>query len=320
MSFQESSGSSNPSSGPYVPVHKYYRGLSLNLHNPNNLDFRKIQALEPPKAHDFPSGYLTCPNFFTSIQEQDFVSRATNFDWDYTERRNAQMILPFLYLGPLYSAQNENFIKKEGITMLFAIKDRNPPLSKIVDGRKYANALGIEADSAEVGDNQQLLASLPNIIRRINDHLCKCGLHEANKQKNEPRDTKRKVLVFCHTGNQISVSVVIGYLMAMLNLDAETALVNVQARRFSAVVDNPTKEAMETFESILNANRDVTKCQNSLPPHPLSSNGEQASRGPLKRQSFEDEDTVLDDGDINKDKDRFQNRVCSAPFEDSSAN
>lgn len=304
---------------PYVPTHEYSSTIptqprivipppSLPLHDDDTSRFDTVA----PSSHDFEYGEFASPEFFKTVSASRFFHKAQFVEWNYEMRREAQMILPFLYLGPLSCLKNRDFLVREGITLLLAIRSRRSAQARLVSGEKIAAELGIEADTIDVSDNQELIAEFPRAIRRINDHLSSQS-SDAMKSRNT---AERKVLVFCESGNERSASVVIAYLMVMLNLDMVQALYIVQHRRFCVCIEEPMRHLLASWESILAAKRDVTKAKREA----LHASWDGAQMQAPRKRSFSDlNDAALrtgEDTEMDVDGDRFVERNVSAPFRD----
>ncbi|KAJ9248460.1 hypothetical protein DTO207G8_7386 [Paecilomyces variotii] len=292
----------------YIPTHEYTSGapsqpqVAMAPAMPFYEDDPARFDTMAPESHDFEIGEFASAEFFNSVSMSDFIDRAKPIEWSYEMRRVAQLILPFLYLGPSSSLKDRDFLRTEGITLLLAIRSRQSAQARLVSGEKVAAELGIEADAIDVMDNQELIAAFPRAIRRINDHIA--------------FSPHRKVLVFCESGNERSASVVIAYLMVMLNLDTVNALYTVQHRRFCVCIEEPMRILLASFESILDAKRDVAKAKRMV----SSSNGMnpqvQASKKRSLSQQNETDDQEQGDTDMDMDTDRFYDRNPSAPFQD----
>lgn len=234
------------------------------------------------------------------------------------------MVLPFLYLGPSSATKDMDFLKAEGVTLLLAIRSKQSALARLVGGSKAAAEIGIEADSFDVLDQQGLVAILPSIIRRINEHLCPTGSDQIGSaphhNTNGSNNTKRKVLVFCESGNERSASVVIAYLMAMINLELFPAIHTVQCQRFCISIEEQMRHALLSFESILQAKRDVAKAS----PQKYGQHLDVPSDLKLMRKRSIDDvgagiDTPMDTSPAmngEMDNERFLDREGSAPFQD----
>lgn len=243
--------------------------------------------LTPPANHEFEVGEFVCPGFFTKADPAWFSHESLGGTWAYAMRREAQQILPFLYLGPSVASKDIEFLKKEGITLLLAIRDKRSALARLMSGAQVAEDLGIQSDSIDIDSEMDLIAHLPRAIRRINEHLVSGA---SAKQGLPPR-----VLVFCEAGNEKSATVAMAYLMVMFNLDMPNAMWSVQHRRFCISVDETVQSMLTSFETILDAKRQVTKAhqaENSAGPGAARlSPGDQAARIQRKR-SFIDRDDI----------------------------
>lgn len=243
----------------YAPAHDYHLSIPqaaqtivippASLGDQNTRSF----SLTPPADHEFEEGDFVSPGFFKQVNPAWFSHQASANTWSYTMRREAQQILPFLYLGPSSVCKDEEFLRNQGITLLLAIRDKRSALSRFLSGGKVAQDLGIQSDSIDFNGDAELIARFPQAIRRINDHLV---TGPSVQQGLPPR-----VLVFCEAGNEKSASVVMAYVMAMFNLEMSTAMWTIQHRRFSIVVDESVQNLLLSFGTILEAKRQVTKAR-----------------------------------------------------------
>lgn len=303
----------------YVPTHEYSSTApaqpsmvipppSLPLYADDTSRFDTVA----PSSHDFEYGEFASPQFFKSVSADRFNHKAQLTEWTYEMRREAQVILPFLYLGPLSCLKNQDFLVREGITLLLAIRSKKSAQARLVSGEKVAAQLGIEADAIDISDNQELIAEFPRAIRRINDHLSSPSSHGLKSTS----PAQRKILVFCESGNERSASVVIAYLMVMLNLSMVDALYIVQHRRFCVCIEEPMRHLLASFESILTAKRDVTKAKRDT----LHPNWDAAQVQTPRKRSFNDLNdsaaTAEHDTEMDMDGDRYVERNPSAPFKD----
>lgn len=300
----------NMMSPSYVPNQPYNSGALQERENNviTNLHLVRVTPLEAPPSHDYPPGCYACPDFF-QVDHGLRTSHHIDIEWNYTKRREAQQILPFLHLGPVSATKDLNFLCKEKITLLLAIRSKSSAHARILDGSKVAGSLGIQWDHIDAGDTQELISSLPKAIRRINDHICCCGNHQSGGAHNNNTSQKR-VLVYCETGNERSACVVAAYLMVMLNSDVVSTLSNVQARRLSANIDSPMRELLISFKTILNAQKDVALAQRTVGAAP-----DNFSR---KRTFGNVGDSSNDACEDGMDIDSSQNycRMPQAPFRD----
>lgn len=280
-------------------------------------------------THQFADGDFVCPGFFNLAYLDGFTRRFNHSQWSYEMRREAQPILPFLSLGPYSCLRDLESLRSQGFTLLLAIRNRQSAHARLVSGDKAATQLGIKADTIDVLDNQELISAFPRAIRRINDHLA--GMDENNHSDltspmAEDALRKRKVLVFCESGNERSAGVVIAYIMVMLNLDAVRATHAVQQHRFCVSIEDPMRRILAAFESILMAKRDVESAKNSntqsgattLAPPPIPPVLLAKKRSFADRQE-NDIDMAESDMDIDSEGHSSMDRMPRAPFQDRVA-
>lgn len=286
-----------------------------------------------PASHHFAEGDFIPPGFFSRAHLDGFTRRFRYSQWTYEMRRDAQHILPFLSLGPSSVLREYDSLRTQGFTLLLGIRNTQSALARLVSGEKTANLLGIQHDTIDVRDNQELISAFPRAIRRINDHLSGDDLpSDGATQFNDSmamdsttaQPINKKVLVFCETGNERSAATVIAYVMAMLNHDAKEATRMIQQHRFCVSIEEPTKHILMAFESILAAKRDVEIAKRqgtqpaslpSLAPPPIP---------PIllaNKRSFrdlQDEEIAMDDEDVDMDggDDMLLERKPMAPFQD----
>jgi serine/threonine/tyrosine-interacting protein len=258
---------SHSDDSPYIRTHEYSGRIPakhpfrvavppVSLYDQENSQFDTVA----PASHDFEDGEFVQRGFFQVVDPSWFAHKSQSGDWSYEMRREAQQVLPFLYLGPLSCAKDRTFLQREDITLLLAVRSKQSAMARLVSGEKVAAELGIEADSIDVLNNQELIAEYPRAIRRINEHISSSSRLRSMSTPTPPR----KVLVFCESGNERSASVVIAYMMAMLNLNMQDALWTVQHRRFCVCIEEPMRQLLHSFDSILTAKRDVTRALRTM--------------------------------------------------------
>lgn len=274
------------------------------------------------QTHEFADGDFICPDFFNRVDLGGFTRRFNVSQWSYEMRRQAQCILPFLSLGPSSCLRDIDYIRNQGYTLLLAIRSRHSAQARLVSGDKAAAATGILADTVDVLDNQELISAFPRAIRRINDHLAGVDM-DSNAMALSGLQQKRKVLVFCESGNERSAGVVIAYIMVMLNMSAVDATHSIQQRRFCASIEDPMKRILSAFDSILSAKRDVERAKNAIPPRinvPATLAPPSSSPILAKKRSFQDhrEDCQVmeDEMEVDEEDDPFFERKPMAPFQD----
>ena len=249
------------------------------------------------------------------ITQNHHVVDATQ-SWKYEMRRKAQVIQPFLYLGPSAATRDLDFMRAEGITMLLVIRNTMTAQASLLSGDKVASTLGIQAAAVDVAGNPELIAAFPRACKIINDHLIAVYRQSLINNSMNPESPIRsgKVLVFCESGNERSAAVAAAYLMTVYGLDTVSAIQYVQSQRFCVAYDDPLKHLLLTYENLLDAQRSVLE---ATPPTSLVF-GEGAQAKPKRRREDTSEDDAamcLDDQD---DEERFANRSGFVPFRDTS--
>lgn len=250
-------------------------------------------------------------------------------NWKYENRREAQLITPFLYLGPSVAAKDIKFIQVEGITMLLVIRDTMSAQARMLSGDKVANQLGIASAAVDVSGSQELIAAFPRAIKIINEHLLSIyrqqaltgtGHSDGNIIIDQSTFKRGKVLVFCESGNERSACVVAAYMMAVYGMDLVAAIQFVQSQRFCIALDDQMKGLLLSFQDILEAQRFVQKAK-STGLTPVSAVPDPGLFDPGRRNSKRHIDDTIDkdmevDASGEMDDGRFEGRTSFRPFRD----
>ncbi|KAL2813725.1 protein-tyrosine phosphatase-like protein [Aspergillus granulosus] len=237
----------------YIPTHQYTQRLATVNHPDVHYYGFSFNASERPGfgTHRYPEGEFVSPGFFQHLDPSMFALPESEIDWSYSLRREAQRILPFLYLGPWSCLSNKQWLRDEGVTLLLGVRDERLAKLRLVSGHKAAADLGIESDSFDVSGSQDVIARLPQAIRRINDHIY------PSRDPVTGQPISKKVLIFCETGNGLSATVVVAYLMVMLNMELGHALNFLHSQRFCIDMEDGLRPLLSAFEAILVAKGDV---------------------------------------------------------------
>ncbi|KAL1858894.1 hypothetical protein Daus18300_009763 [Diaporthe australafricana] len=247
--------------------------------------------------------------------------------WRYEDRRKAQPILDFLYLGPLSVARDHDFLKREGITMLLAVRDASMSHLRLLAVEKASAELNLQTEYVDIANRTQLIHEFPLITAKINEHLLsvyKSQLQAVNAAGNVAINTstftRGKVLVFCETGNERSAVVVAAYLMAIYGTDMVNTVQFISAQRFCASFDEDMKYLLRSFEDILQAQRMVGKGSqlSGYQPttHVPSVLGEATNLAVASRKRGIDDTMDEEDGqgDFLMDSDRYEDRAAFIPY------
>ncbi|OTA77584.1 hypothetical protein M434DRAFT_402330 [Hypoxylon sp. CO27-5] len=250
-------------------------------------------------------------------------------NWAYENRRSAQPVLDFLYLGPLNVARDRQWLRETGITMLLAARDSKLANIRLMAVDQVAEELGIQAEYVDVSAYNELVRAFPTVIRTINDHMLNIFRQQSiNNTEMEMEDgqmaipsenfRRGKVLVFCETGNDRSAGVVVAYLMSVFGMGMIEGCQFVHFRRFCVSISDELKYALKSYDEILSAQRTVHRYE-------LDNSSKQDDDGFLKprksKRSIEDtmdqdEEMGGTDDAMTLDEGRFLDRPAFVPFID----
>ncbi|MCJ1425400.1 hypothetical protein MMC29_003299 [Sticta canariensis] len=328
------------SDSPHLPA----QGWSYRVPSPPRIVVPPpmINALGLPDLHIDGESSLSAENngfgkteFLRTVTYDNFVVANSYIEWRYEERRTAQQVLPFLYLGPVSAARDSHFLQKSRITMVLAVRNTMSAQAKLL-GSKAAADLGIETRALDVAGNQELIAAFPKGIEMVNAHLS--AMYQLQQSKILEGTTSMqtlsssapgKVLVYCESGNERSACFVAAYIMAMYSMRLLKTIQIVQAQRFCVSFDDPSKILLQTYDAILQARRDVFQADGDLSTQVAA--GSVSNSGPdgrrqeagtaLKRSKRTLDEAYEDDMDVDghercQDGDGFETREGYAPFHD----
>jgi serine/threonine/tyrosine-interacting protein len=245
------------------------------------------------------------------VSYDKLVKQNAILEWNYEWRREAQMILPYLYLGPLAAAKDETWLKREEITCLLGVRQKGAFQSRLLDvAMSKAKALGIEGCGVDVVNNADLIHSFPATTAQIHNHIA---------QSLQSNGKMGKLLVFCESGNDRSAAVVAAYLMEMYeDVDHIKAMQLCQAQRFCVNFDDGLKRLLQGYWDILCAKRQVEQNWSSSS---IDEGSDEAQSKPAKGKRTlerdEDGDDAMMDGMDEDDLERFGGRQF-APFVDEA--
>ena len=275
---------------------------------------------------DYDSNQFGNPAFLQAIINNGNVTLTHKMlDWKYADRREAQMVLPFLYVGPLSAAKDEKFVRQTGFTFLISVRSTSSGPTRTMDAVKMAAPYGIHSYNLDIDSPTDLIRKFPVAIKAINDHLeDKTKRHAFDASDTlQSASIEGKIFVFCETGNEKSAAFVAAYLMAVFNFDIITAIQTVQSQRFSMCVDDSIKNALGTFEALLTAKRDVSRAnkdfggaryKETLPPQ-LRTDSAVPTRSKRTLDAFYNDDDTVENHD-DEPTQGHERRMGEAPFLD----
>ncbi|CAN8102579.1 unnamed protein product [Discula destructiva] len=231
-------------------------------------------------------------------------------DWCYEDRRKAQAILDFLYLGPLSVVRDHAWLQKHGITMLLVARTASMAGMRSLSIERAVAELGVELKYVDLAINQELIRNFPSSVDLINEHLLR--FNTAASQN--PAARQGKVLVLCETGNDRSAAIVTAYVMAMYGREAIGAIQFVSCQRFCTNFDEATKHLLMSYEDLLKAKRITTLAIQQATAVPAQQGYDAAKFGTTKKRRIDATLDADEDGDLDMDTARYQDRAHFAPF------
>ncbi|MCJ1312076.1 hypothetical protein MMC25_005750 [Agyrium rufum] len=246
----------------------------------------KIPSIDSTGRANLSASTLSALPFLPSINHNCILNPYSPIGWRYEDRRHAQAVLPYLYLGPSSVARDATFLREQGITLLLDVRADSRMQGVGSKSKGGAGDLGIASQRIVVRGEMGLIAAFGEAVGVINSHLCEqyhylrrqAALQQQRQQEEgsseqlstmpgtsesseqvQPQQVTGKVLVYCETGNESSAAVVVAYLMAVYEASLDGAMAVVTKQRFCTVLLPEVKQMLRSYEEILNATRDVTR-------------------------------------------------------------
>jgi serine/threonine/tyrosine-interacting protein len=261
-------------------------------------------------------------SFLQELDLEDIIQKNTLLEWAYERRRQAQMMLPWLYLGPMVAAKDQAFLARESITMVLAVRAQDRTMTGALHA---AHDVCAEVATIEVPTFHELIGRFAETTRMINTHVARYRLHAL---QHTGHAAIGKVLVFCESGNEKAAAVVAAYLMETLaDFDHVKAMQVCQAQRFCVNFDDTLKNILRSYWDILQAKRSVARSnvasaqtngilnnstQNSSSLHPQCAAKQKRSIESTHEDEDVDMDSSIDPSDalrfVGRDSTPFQNR------------
>ncbi|UKZ72244.1 uncharacterized protein TrAtP1_013186 [Trichoderma atroviride] len=180
--------------------------------------------------------------------------------WLYEWRRDAHSILDFIYLGPTSVVRDEKYMQREVFSMMIIVRDARAPRD-YPSARAASARLGISQVYIDVNPDNQL-PSFYKMINQVNNHLLAVNGPQASASDDASQPARTpmgKILVTCDSGNDLSPTLVAAYLMVMYGLSFQSGFGYVTSQRFCCVFDAKSKEALRTWQDLLEASAAVAR-------------------------------------------------------------
>ena len=267
-----------------------------------------------PSYENVDPSQLTAQDVEIITRNMKQIATDRSADWSYEQRREAQCLVDFLYLGPNSVAKDHEWLKREGITMFLVARDSRMSGTRLNGVEKAAQALGIALQYVDLEGYDKLITSFSVVIRAINDHLLSIYHRQAKEinqdgsMKVDPSNFHRgKVLITCETGNDRSAALAAAYIMAVFGQDMIAAVQFISIQRFCCTFDEDIKRKLQSWEDILRARSQVAS-------HATTPQNAMHTKRHIEDCSNEEDVDVKDS--FTLDHDRFEGRGAFVPFVD----
>ncbi|BGO89040.1 hypothetical protein NBRC10512_001905 [Rhodotorula toruloides] len=165
-------------------------------------------------------------------------------EWKYEMRREAQEILPGLFVGPFQPSWKLEVLQSLGITHILCIAEtREQHILK----PKFPEHFVYLIQDIRDADDQNLIRIFPQTYNFIDGALAAGG----------------RVLVHCGDGISRSPAIVTAYVMLKTGLTHEDAFTFVQARRFCVAPRTEFVHQLEAYRPIIMASQAVAADKNA---------------------------------------------------------
>ena len=163
------------------------------------------------------------------------VALSKDFQWEYTDRRRVQEIVPGVFIGPMSAVRDKLTLERLSITTIIAVRTA---LTFNMFKPKFPESFRYETFDLVEGS---LISLLPRIKPFIDAALAR----------------KEHILFYDETGNAKAPLLVCSYLMDALGLSAEAALQTVKSKRLSVAFNDHERYQLQEYETILSARSNV---------------------------------------------------------------
>ncbi|GMK55333.1 hypothetical protein CspeluHIS016_0203890 [Cutaneotrichosporon spelunceum] len=196
-------------------------------------------------------------------------------EWKYEMRREAQAVLPNLYLGPFQAGTNLERLREKRITHILCLRDSVE--ARLIFPRFPTEFIYLTLDVAD-SDDQNIISIFPKCREFIDMAMSAGGA----------------VLVHCNSGIATSPAIVMGYLMWKFGWDYTLALTFVQSKRY-CVSPASFEVQLREYTAIAQAHRALSSGAHSgIRDHKRAyeddGDGCTPQRGSLKRRATDDDE------------------------------
>merc|ERR1719464_1317255 len=162
-----------------------------------------------------------------------------DMDWTYTKKREAQEIIPGLWLGPFGAARDQEFLKRANITDALIV--RGPEESRII-APKYPEFIHYEILECCDSPFENVIRFFPAVKQLLDLVLGRGG----------------RILVHGNAGMSRSPAFVVAYVMETFNLTSDLAHHYVLTRRHCISINEGFRNQIREYEILHRAQSQVS--------------------------------------------------------------
>jgi len=152
-------------------------------------------------------------------------------DWTYTKKREAQEIVPGLWLGPFGAARDQDFLKRANITDALVV--RAPEEARII-APKYPEFIHYEILECRDNPFENIIRFFPAVKKLLDIVLARGG----------------RILIHGNAGMSRSAAFVVAYIMETFNLSSDLAHHYVLTRRHCISVNEGFRNQIREYEML----------------------------------------------------------------------
>mmetsp|Transcript_16898 Transcript_16898/g.36365 ORF Transcript_16898/g.36365 Transcript_16898/m.36365 type:complete len:211 (-) Transcript_16898:26-658(-) len=152
-------------------------------------------------------------------------------DWTYPKKREAQEIIPGLWLGPFGAARNQEFLKRAAITDALVV--RGPEEARII-APKYPEFIHYEVLECQDNPFENIIRFFPSVKKLLDEVIGRGG----------------RILVHGNAGLSRSAAFVVAYVMERFNLTSDQAHHYVLQRRHCISINEGFRNQIREYEML----------------------------------------------------------------------
>mmetsp|Transcript_134489 Transcript_134489/g.389186 ORF Transcript_134489/g.389186 Transcript_134489/m.389186 type:complete len:210 (+) Transcript_134489:72-701(+) len=152
-------------------------------------------------------------------------------DWTYTKKREAQEIVPGLWLGPFGAARDQDFLKRANITDALVV--RAPEEARII-APKYPEFIKYEILECRDSPFENIIRFFSSVKQLLDLVLGRGG----------------RILVHDNAGMSCSAAFVVAYVMETFNLTSDLAHHYVLTRRHCISINEGFRNQIREYEML----------------------------------------------------------------------